>query len=469
MAYTRLTAQDAAFLHIETPTAPMHVGSLGIFEAGPFQDEQGRFRLEDARRLVESRLDHVPRFRQKLMHVPLSQGRPVWVDDEHFDLNFHVRLTALPRPGDEHQLKALMSRLQAQPLDRNRPLWELWFVEGLEGDRVAIIQKTHHALVDGISGVDVAVVLLDLEPQEPPSPGEIAPWEPAPAPTPAQLLAETLLERTTQPAELVRTLRAAVRGPRQLVGQARDVGKAVAAIGSIDAPRMPFNQPIGPHRRFEMARASLDAVKEVREAFGCTVNDVVLASVAGGLRHFLTEADVRVEGLTLKALIPVSVRSDEEHLALGNRVAAMFAELPVGEPDPADRVRLLKEQLRDLKSSGQAVGVDRMVGLLEFAPPTLLSLAARLVPFQRSFNLVVTNVPGPQVPLYCMGARMLEAFPYVGIVDNMALVVGVVSYDGTLGFGLSSDRDLMPDLPVLAEGIEKSVAELVELARGGVT
>lgn len=464
-AYTRLTAQDATFLHIETPNAPMHVGSLGIFEAGPFQDEQGRFRLEDARRLIESRLDLVPRFRQKLMTVPFGQGRPVWVDDDRFDLNFHVRLTALPRPGDEHQLKALMARLQAQPLDRNRPLWELWFVEGLEGDRVAIIQKTHHALIDGISGVDVAVVLLDLEPKEPPSPGEIPHWEPAPAPSTAQLLAETLVERTTQPAEVLRTLRAAVRGPKQMVEQARDVGKAVAAVGSVGAPRMPFNHPIGPHRRFEMARASLETVKTIRKAYGCTINDVVLAVVAGGLRHFLTEADVSTHDLVLKALIPVSVRSDDEHLALGNRVAAMFAQLPVGEADPEARVRTLHEQLADLKDSGQAVGVDRMVGLLEYAPPTLLSLAARLLPFQRSMNLVVTNVPGPQFPLYCMGARMLEAFPYVGIVDNLALVVAVVSYDGTLGFGLSSDRDLMPDLPVLAEGIEKAVAELASAAK----
>jgi diacylglycerol O-acyltransferase len=465
MPYTRLTAQDAGFLHIETPHSPMHVGSLGIFEAGPFQDEQGRFRLEDARRLIESRLDLVPRFRQKLMHVPLGQGRPVWVDDDRFDLAFHVRLTALPRPGDEHQLKALMARLQAQPLDRDRPLWELWFVEGLEGDRVAIIQKTHHALIDGVSGVDVAVVLLDLEPKEPPSPGEIAPWEPAPPPSSAQLLAETLLERTTQPAEVVRTLRAAVRGPKQLVEQARDVGKAVAAIGSVDAPRMPFNHPIGPHRRFEMARASLETVKSVRRAFGCTINDVVLAAVTGGLRHFLVEADVNVQDLTLKAMIPVSVRAEEEQGTLGNRVAAMFAELPVGEADAGERVRTLHGQLDHLKGSGQAVGVDRMMGLLEFAPPTLLSLAARLLPYQRSMNLVITNVPGPQFPLYCMGARMLEAFPYVGIVDNLALVIGVVSYDGTLGFGLSSDRDLMPDLPVLAEGIEKSVAELAVVAK----
>jgi len=466
-AFTRLTAQDASFLHIETPNAPMHVGSLGIFEAGPFQDDQGRFRLEDARRLIESRLDLVPRFRQKLMHVPFGQGRPVWVDDDRFDLNFHVRLTALPRPGDEQQLKALMARLQAQPLDRNRPLWELWFVEGLEGDRVAIIQKTHHALIDGISGVDVAVVLLDLEPKEPPSPGEITPWEPTPGPSPAQLLTETLVERATQPAEMVRTLRAAVRGPRQVVEQARDVGKAVAAIGAVGAPRMPFNQPIGPHRRFEMARASLDTVKAVRQAYGCTINDVVLAAVAGGLRHFLTEADISVQDLVLRALIPVSVRSEDEQGTLGNRVAAMFAELPVGEADPSERVRTLHEQLKDLKESGQAVGVDRMVGLLEYAPPTLLSLAARLLPFQRSMNLVVTNVPGPQFPLYCMGARLLEAFPYVGIADNLALVVAVVSYDGTLGFGLTSDRDLMPDLPVLAEGIEKAVAELAAAAKGG--
>ena len=464
MGYERLTAQDASFLHLETPTSPMHVGSLGLFEAAPFLDGAGRFRLDDARRLIASRLPGVPRFRKKLMAVPLGQGRPVWVDDPDFDLGYHVRLTALPRPGTEEQLKTLMSRLQAQPLDRRRPLWELWFVEGIAGDRVAIIQKTHHALVDGISGVDVATVLLDLEPKDAPSASEVPEWEAEPPPSSSQLFASTMVERATEPAEVVRTLRATLRGPRQAVETAREVGRAIQAVGSTSAPRMPFNDRVGPHRRFEVARVSLDDVKQVKTAAGATVNDVVLAIVAGGLRHFLDIRGIDTTDLMLRTMVPVSVRDESERMKLGNRVSAMVAELPVGIADPMERVRTVSAQMRDLKESRQAVGAEVLASLLEFAPPTVLNLAARLVPRQRSVNLVVTNVPGPQLPLYCMGARMLEAFPYVGVADNLGLVVGLVSYDAQLGFGLSGDRDLLPDLHVLAEGIEKAAAELADAA-----
>ena len=463
--YERLSAQDSSFLHLETPTSPMHVGSLGLFDAPPFFDASGRFLIDDARRLIASRLHLVPRFRRRLMEVPFGQGRPVWVDDERFDISYHVRLTALPRPGAEEQLLALMGRLQAQPLDRSRPLWELWFVEGLEGDRVAIIQKTHHALVDGISGVDVATVLLDFEPQPAPPADEIEPWEPEPAPLPAQLLAETLLERATQPAEIGRTVRAWFRGPREAARTWQGVGRALQAVATT-GPRLPFNAPIGPHRRYELARVDLDQVKAIKDAFGFTVNDVVLAAVAGGLRLYLEGHDVPVDGLVVRTMVPVSVRSVSERMTLGNRVSAMVAELPIGVAEPEQRLRLVHEQMRELKESGEAVGAEVLTSLLDYAPPTLLALAARLVPRQRAVNLVVTNVPGPQVPLYCMGARMLEAFPYVGIVENLGAVVGVVSYDGQLGFGVTGDRDLLPDLPVFAEGIEKAVAELAE--KGGL-
>jgi WS/DGAT/MGAT family acyltransferase len=381
------------------------------------------------------------------------------VDDDRFDLSFHVRLTALPRPGTEEQLRALMGRIQSTPLDRRRPLWEVWFVEGVEGDRVALIHKAHHAMVDGVASVDVATLLFDLEPD----PADDAPashWEPAPAPSPATLLAETLIERAMEPAELARTMRSAMRGPVAAVEAAREVGRAVQAVGAIDAPRLPFNAPIGPHRRFDMARVDLDGVRAIKDAAGCTVNDVVLAIVTGALRRFLTGMDVPVDGLTVKTLVPVSVRADGEQGDLGNRVAGIVAELPVGEPDPAERLRILSASLAELKESGQAVGVERITQLLDFAPPNLLGLAARLVPRQRAVNLVVTNVPGPQFPLYCMGARLLEIFPYVGIADSIGLVVAVVSYDGELGFGLTGDRDLLPDLGVLAEEVEKAVAEL---------
>ena len=457
MGYERLTAQDATFLHLESPTTPMHVGSLGIFDGEPFFDDTGRFRIEDVRAVIGSRLHLVPRFRRKLMTVPFGQGRPVWVDDEDFDLAYHVRLTALPRPGSEEQLKTLLGRLQGHLLDRRRPLWEIWFVEGLEGGRVAIIQKTHHALVDGISGVDVATVILDLEPT--PAPVDTPVWEPEPSPSPLQLLVDSLRERATEPAEIVRSLRAAVRGPRLAVEGMTRTARTVVAAGRT-ADRLPFNVKVGPHRRFEPVRAELDQVKAISRAHGGTVNDVVLAVVAGGLRHYLSSRGEDVDSLRVRALVPVSVRDDSERMLLGNRVAALFVDLPVNVADAVGRVTAVTSQMADLKDSRQAVGAETLVSLADFAPPTLLALASRLVPYQRSINLGITNVPGPQFPLYCMGARMLEAFAYVGVIDNNALMIAVLSYDGQLNVSLCADRDAVPDLAVLADGIEKSLAEL---------
>jgi diacylglycerol O-acyltransferase / wax synthase len=457
-SYERLSAQDASFLHVERGNAPMHVGSLGIFEGAPFFDDSGRFRLQEARDRVAGRLHLVPRFRRRLLTVPLQQGRPIWVDDEAFDIDYHVRLTALPRPGSEEQLLALMGRLQGQPLDRRRPLWELWFVEGLEGGRVAIIQKTHHALVDGISGVDVATVILDLDSDAPVA--ESPEWVPEHTPNSARLLLDTLGERATQPAELVRTLRSAVRGPRRAASGVARVARTVATLGR-GAPRLPFNVTIGPHRRVELVRTSLAQIKAARAGLNATVNDVVLAVVAGGLRHYLANRGELTEGLVVRTMVPVSVRDPSERMLLGNRVAAVVVDLPVGEADPVQRLLQIAAQTRDLKESQQAVGAGALVALADFAPPTLLALAARLLPFQRSINLGVTNVPGPQIALYCMGARMLEAFPYVGIFDGMALMIAALSYDGQLNIALVGDRDALADLGVLAEGIDKSLAALV--------
>jgi diacylglycerol O-acyltransferase / wax synthase len=467
MSYERLSAQDAMFLHVEDEHQPMHVGSLALFEGAPFFDESGRFRIDEARAVIAGRMHLVPRFRKRLMFVPLDQGRPVWVDDDNFDLAYHVRLTALPRPGSEEQLKALVGRLQGQRLDRRRPLWELWFVEGVAGDRVAIVQKTHHCLVDGISGVDVATVLLDLEPTPPPV--EAQPWEPEPAPAPAQLLVESLVERATDPVEAARSLRAALRGPQQLVDRVAAVGRAVTAAGS-SAPKAPWNERISPHRRFEVARVPFAQVKSIKdraadlavEGERITVNDVVVAACAGALRGFLQSREEPVDDLVLRAMVPVSVRSEAERGALGNKVSMMTADLPVGEPSPTERLRAVHASIRSARESGQAVGAQTIISLLDYAPPTLVSMASRLTVRSRAVNLTITNVPGPQFPLYCAGARMLEAFPYVPIVDGQGLTIGIVSYDGQLAFGLTGDRDLLPDLAVLAEAVEKSFAELAE-------
>lgn len=473
MAYERLSAQDAMFLHIEKPHQPQHVGSLGILEGGPLRDERGRFRLDDVRELIGERLHLVPRFRRRIMNVPLDQGRPVWVDDEHFDLAYHVRLTALPSPGSAEQLLALFARVQSHLLDRRRPLWELWFVEGLEHDRVAIIQKTHHCLVDGISAVDLATVLYDLGPE--PTRLDAPPWRPSPPPSGSQLLVESMVERAVEPAEFARSVRAALRVPRNVARRARDVVDAVAANVTI-APRTPWNVPISPHRRWIPVRVPLSDAKAIKDAASAderlggrvSLNDVVLCAVTGGLRTFLEHRAQPVDGLTLRGMVPVTMRGREERdaaaasgtAALGNRVSMMNAALPVGEADPVVRLRAVVDGMRELKDSGAAVGADLLMQMSSHAPPTVLAMASRLVVRTRAINLTITNVPGPQFDLYCLGAKVLEAFPYVQIVDGQALTVAVLSFGGQLGFGITGDRDVLPDIEVLGDGIRDAFDEL---------
>jgi WS/DGAT/MGAT family acyltransferase len=462
--YDRLSALDASFLHLERLETPMHVGAVSIFEGAPFLDDSGRFRLAEVRRLVNSRLHLIPRFRKRLMSVPFEQGRPVWVDDARFDIGYHVRLTALPHPGSREQLMALTARVQAQLLDRDRPLWELWFVEGLEGGNIGLIQKTHHALVDGVSGVDVATVLLDFTPEpkflEPPR------WIVEPAPSPGRLFVDTLYERTTEPAEIARTARRIARTPQRTMARTGQLGRALSTLVDRNSivPSTSLNVRVGRRRRFEGVRVSLDDVKAIRHALGGTVNDVVLAGVAGGLRRLFESRDEDVDDLRLRALCPVSVRDDSERMQLGNRVSAMFVDLPVGEADPTLRLQAIRATTGDLKDRQQAVGAAFLVDLTQFAAPTLLGLAARLAHRQPFFNLVITNVPGPQVPLYCMGGRMLEAYPVVPLTRNTALGIAILSYCGQLHLGLYVDADALDDVTVLAAGLEDSFAELKKIA-----
>jgi diacylglycerol O-acyltransferase len=452
-----LTVLDELFLHLEGPNTHMHVGGVTIFEGPP----PG---YEDVLEMVGSRLDMVPRFRQKLAMVPLGLGRPVWVDDMHFNLEYHVRHTALPAPGDEVQLKRFISRVMTQQLDRSKPLWEIWFAEGLTGDRFALISKTHHCLIDGISGVDLMSVMLDFEPEPQRIKGR--PWRPEPEPNPDQLLVDAIRERMTSPAEVMRSLQSATIDPRLVPHRVLESLKAVSEfVGSgFSAPPSSLNQPIGPHRRFEMVLADLGEFKRVKNSLGGTVNDVVLAVVAGGLRWLLESRGEFVDDVELRVMVPVSVRGREDEAVLGNRVASVWAALPVYERDPVTRLRLVHDAMRDLKSSGQAVGAQVLTTLGEFAPPTVLAQAARLVARQRAFNLVVTNVPGPQIPLYSLGRRLLEVYPVIPLSDNTSIGVALFSYDGTIGFGLIGDYDLASDLAVLAEGIEKSTAELLQAA-----
>jgi diacylglycerol O-acyltransferase / wax synthase len=393
----------------------------------------------------------------------------VWVDDPHFNLPYHVRHTALPEPGSDQQLMRMTGRVFSQALDRSRPLWEVWLVEGLSGSRFALLSKTHHALVDGISGVDIMTVLFDTSPEPMPVAPPDQEWVARPLPSGAQLLADALLERATVPAEMARGLRAAVRGPRAVAGQAaRSLGALgeFALSGLQPAPSTLFNVPIGPHRRFTWVQGDLGDYKAVKNALSGTVNDVVLAVVTGALRRYMRRHGEPTDGVVLRAMVPVSVRADVDRGALGNRVAAMWAPLPVGIDDPVRRLRSISASMRELKASGQAVGAQVLTSLSGFAPPTIMSQAARLQARQRLFNLVVTNVPGPQFPLYLLGRELEAIFPMVPLAKNTALGIAIMSYDGQLNFGLSGDYDALADLEVLADELRASMDEMGAAARG---
>jgi diacylglycerol O-acyltransferase / wax synthase len=462
MANDRLTGLDASFLHLEDDAAHMHVAAVMVFDGEPPH-------IDEIAEGIGARLHLVPRYRQKLAFVPFGQGRPRWVDDPHFNLRYHVRHTALPEPGTEEQLKRLAGRVFSQRLDRDKPLWEMWVVEGLDGgDRFAVLSKTHHALVDGVSGIDIMSVLFDTKP-EPDAlpPAEEKRWLPAPTPSGAQLLAEALVERATVPSEVVRGARALVRGPRRIAETALGSASGVASMvraGLRPAPKTPYNEHIGPHRRFTWVRMQLADVKAIKNSLGGTVNDVMLATVAGALRRHLLRRGFDVTGVELKVMVPVSVRPQEARGALGNQVAAMMAPLPVGIEQPVERMERISDSMAHLKSGGQAVGAQVLTELTGFAPPNIMSQAARVVARQRMFNLVVTNVPGPQFPLYMMGRRLDGLFPMVPLAPNQALGIAIMSYNGTINFGLVGDFDLMSDLDDLAGDLHASLVELAEAA-----
>ncbi len=456
----RLSGLDSAFLHLERDCAHMHVASCMLFEgdAPPYDAFVAQ---------LAGRMHLVPRYRQKLAFVPFAQGRPRWVDDPHFRPQFHVRHTALPSPGDESQLEALCGRVFAQALDRSKPLWEIWLVEGLEGDRFALLAKTHHCLVDGVSGVDITTVLFDSAPEPVAVAPPATPWLPRPEPSAAQLLAEALIERATLPAEIARGTRAILRGPRQVAGALRDSLVAVGAFawaGFNGAPPSPFNVPIGPHRRFTWVNEDLNRFKAIKNELGGTINDVVLAGVTLALGAFLRERGHDTSDLVLKAMVPISVRADAERGALGNRVATMWAPLPVDIRDAGECFAVIHEAMDGLKESSQAVGAEVMTELTGFAPPTIMAQAARLQARQRFFNLTVTNVPGPQTDLYMLGRRLQAIEPMVPLAKNTALGIAIMSYAGTLGFGLVADLDSLPDIDRLATHLRESIGALADAA-----
>jgi diacylglycerol O-acyltransferase / wax synthase len=458
--FDRLTAIDASFLHQEGQNSHMHVGAVTIFEGPPPEFEEFLDTLRE-------RLHLVPRYRQRLQEAPLQTGRPIWIDDPTFNLEYHVRQTALPEPGSEEQLTRLTARIFSQQLDRSKPLWETWLVEGLDGGRFALISKTHHSLIDGIAGVDLAQVLFDLTPvpQEIPHPDEA--WQPAREPNAIELLADGVsglakaglgvaaraLGAATRPTESIQELREAAEG----------LGEIVWA-GMNPAPETPLNVEIGPHRRFVGVRNELEDFRTIKNAFGGTVNDVVLTVVSGALRDWLQSRGVRTEGLELRALVPVSIRGSHEQGQLGNRIAVMRGPLPVYIEDPVARLQAVRQAMGELKESKQAVGAEVLAGVQNFAPPTILAQASRLNFSTRLFNLIVTNVPGPQFPLYVRGRELEDVFPVAFLPENHALAVAIMSYNGRINFGLLGDYDALPDIGRIGDGIEASLAELVALA-----
>src|SRR3954454_19545516 len=441
----------------------MHVGAVVIIEgpAPPFEEFLDGLR---------ARLHLVPRYRQKLAYPPLDSGRPLWVDDPDFNLEYHVRQTALPRPGSEAQLMRLAARIMSQQLDRSKPLWECWLVEGLADGHVALISKTHHALIDGVSGVDLATVMFDLGPV-PADLGEetkgLEAWTPAPEPSGAELVAGGVAGMARAGLGLAVGALGALARPQATLAQAREAAEGLGEIvwaGLNPAPDTPLNVEIGPHRRFAGVRCELADFKAVKNALGGTVNDVVLTVVSGALRELLHSRGVRTEGMELRALVPVSIRGENEHNQLGNRIAAMRGPLPVYVEDPIARLAVVREGMDNLKDSKQAVGAEVMASVQNWAPPTILAQAARINFSTRLFNLIVTNVPGPQFPLYVRGREMLDVFPVAFLPKGHALAVAIMSYNGGLNFGLLGDFDAMPDLATFGEGLQTALAELVTLA-----
>jgi diacylglycerol O-acyltransferase / wax synthase len=454
----RMSAQDASFLHIESDESPMHVGGVSVFEGPPP-------RFDDVRAMVEAKLAAVPRYRQVVRFVPLALARPVWVDDPHFNLSYHLRRTALPTPGGDEELRALVGRVMSQNLDRAKPLWEMWIVEGLGDGRWALLSKVHHAMVDGVASTDLMTVLLDREP-EPGAPRSDG-WTPQPGPSSARLVGDALVAQATNPFAAAERVLGALGAPRQLAGMVQDVGRGLMVSARIARPlASSLNGPLGPHRRWAWARGTLSEVQLIRRSMGGTVNDVVLAAITQGFRELLQERGESVDR-ALRTLVPVSVRRPGERGTYNNRVSAMFAELPVGIADPVHRLDSIRLQMADLKESKQAVAGQALTSMSGFAPPMLLALGARLASRlpQRSLNTGTTNVPGPQFPLYLAGRRMLESFPYIPLFASVRVAVAIFSYDGKLSFGISGEYDTTPDIDVLAAGIEHGLAELAAAAR----
>ncbi len=458
-----MSPMDSSFLHIENDTTPMHIGGVSIFEGPPPP-------FQDLRAMVAGKLELVPRYRQKVRMVPLAAGPPVWIEDPHFSIDYHLRRTAIPAPGEDGQLRQMAARVFSQHLDRNKPLWELWMVEGMTGGRWALLSKVHHCMVDGVAATDLMSVMfsdetVSADAQRSDRNGR---WTARPEPSGIDVLTRTLVRRAS-PAGQLETFRRALRRPRETVRSVAEVTRGALAAGPSLRPvgASSLTGPIGPHRRWSWATVQLADVKTVRTALGGTVNDVVLTVITNGFRALL---EGRGEELpperSLRTMVPVSVRRRGERGVYNNRVSAVFAGLPVGLADPAQRLERIRVEMDGVKQSKQAVAGDVLSSLSGFAPPLLLALGSRLVTISPRLNMhtATTNVPGPQQPVQTLGRKMIESFPFVPVVGSIRIVVAIFSYDGGLYFGVTGDYDGAPDIDVLTSGIEAGMDDLLALA-----
>ncbi|MCG8590448.1 MAG: wax ester/triacylglycerol synthase family O-acyltransferase [Proteobacteria bacterium] len=467
MAYThydRLSALDASFLDLESSGVHMHVASVGICEPGPLARPDGGIDFEQILQHTEEGLFRVPRFRQKLQAMPAT-GHPVWVDDPHFNLLYHVRHTALPLPGDERQLKRLVGRIVSQKLDRTKPMWELWFVEGLVGGRFAVVSKVHHCLIDGISGVDLLAAFMGTDAEQRPEPVDHR-WMPRPAPGRLRLLSDAVTRTVSLPARMASGAARSLRRPRRAFEEAAHTASGFAqglASSLSPAAETPFNVPVGPHRRFDWTRFDLGVVREVKGRLGCTLNDVVLACVTGAVRAFLEGRAGDLGELDFRVFVPVSTRSSAERGKLGNRVSMLVVPLPVGEPDPRRRAGRIRDETAQQKESGQTEGAVLLEAVSDWTSTALLTGMSRLASTRRAYNLVVTNVPGPDRPVYLNGARLLASYPLVPLFENQALGIALFSYADGLYWGFNADWDAVPDLHDFVQAVEREFETLRKL------
>lgn len=454
----RLSAIDASFLLQEGPTSHAHVGGV-VLVAGPAPSRH------DLRRRVASRLDFMPRYRHRLAHGVFDRARPVWVDDPGFDLDHHVRHMLLAAPARRRQLERAVANLFGLPLDRSRPLWEIWMIEGLQDDALAMVFKVHHAMADGSAGIDLLTLLCDADSAEP---GSMGGWSPQRTPGSAELTTRAVRGGLGAVARLAAAGHAA-RPSSSALAQAVPVGRGAAGLlrGLLRTPPpTPLTAPIGPDRRVSLVSCRLSDAKLVKAQLGGTVNDVVLAVVSGALRRFLLSRGIQTSGLQLTALVPVSLREPRDNGRPGNRIAVMRGTLPVHVADPVERLRVVRESMNALKASNQARATEALITAQNFLPPVLLPLITRINVSPRMFNVLVTNLPGPPFELSVLGRQLLEAYPIALLQPEHPLAIAIASYNGQLNFGLLGDYDAMPDLELVADGIRAELATLMGVADG---